>query len=383
MIKPRVLVFAHSTGATGAERSLLETLKLLQNQFSFLVIIPGDGPFLEALKTETEIPYRRLRSYFFYEQPHARKIHALRRRLVNIWALRRAHTIAASWAPDLIYTNTIASWIGPRIAQRLSCPHVWHLRELSVESAVGDPVAGRAAEHALLTWPGHRFLSNSKFVADWYAENFGCKAQPTYQPISVPSDIQAPQKDKKGPVKLISLGRLSRQKGHHITLRALSLLDPSLRDKLTFDIYGTGTKAEKTKLQEQIVSAQLDAQVSLKGFTQEGPEKIAQSDAVIVAADDEAFGRVTAEAMRIGCPVIGMATSGTLELIGADASRGTLFENNHAPDLARAITQFIQDPAPARAKAKTAQLWAKQNLSAQHYRDQLTQAFLGAIAARK
>lgn len=116
-------------------------------------------------------------------------------------------------------------------------------------------------------------------------------------------------------------------------------------------------------------------QVEMPGVTSTPAQEILDSDLVLAPAVDEAFGRVTAEAMLLGVPVVGAASAGTLELIGAQNDRGFLFPADDAGALSKLLEGFLQDPAPFVQRAVRAQSWARAAFDESEYLRKVLEAF--------
>ena len=71
--------------------------------------------------------------------------------------------------------------------------------------------------------------------------------------------------------------------------------------------------------------------------------QFAWCDALLMCSSEEAFGRVTAEALRHGRPVIGSRSGGTPEIV-TDEIDGLLVDPDDASSLARALERLVRDP---------------------------------------
>ena len=67
------------------------------------------------------------------------------------------------------------------------------------------------------------------------------------------------------------------------------------------------------------------------------------ANVVLMCSQNEAFGRVTVEALKSGRPVVGTRSGGTPELI-TDGIDGFVFEPGSAPALAAALRRLAGDP---------------------------------------
>lgn len=98
-------------------------------------------------------------------------------------------------------------------------------------------------------------------------------------------------------------------------------------------------------LSRRITSEGLTEKIHLLGHRDDVPDVLWAMDiAVVPTRDQEAFGRVAAEAMFAGKPVIASRLGGLVEIV-EDGSSGLLTPPRDATALARAIEQLALDPA--------------------------------------
>jgi glycosyltransferase involved in cell wall biosynthesis len=89
---------------------------------------------------------------------------------------------------------------------------------------------------------------------------------------------------------------------------------------------GDEDKAYRKYLNELVMKLDLVESVMFMGFVEKPTDMYKISDAVLVCSRNEAWGRVSAEAMIHGKPVIGYKSGGTQEII-TDNITGLLYEN--------------------------------------------------------
>ncbi|MGR3434372.1 MAG: glycosyltransferase [Shimia sp.] len=368
----RLLAVSHSAGLSGAERSLAETLTLLAPRHEVHVLLPGPGPLEARLR---EVPglagLHRIRSYFDYARPGTAAWRRGLHRGANALARRRARALARRLGIQAVYANSVASWLGARVAGDLGLPLVWHLRESIEDGSIGRPHAGAAAQARLLARPGTAYLANARFVAEWYAARFGIAPEVAYQPVAAP----VPRTVPAGPgLRLVAVGHLGAQKRHTVAIDAVAALPTRLGARL--DIYGEGP--DRAALETRIAGHGASDRIVLHGYSTAVSEALACADALLAPSVGEGFGRVTAEALLTGCPVIGAASGGTAELLAE--GRGTLVAPDDAPALAAAIAAFAADPGPARAAAEAGRAWATATLTPEAYLARIEAALAAACA---
>jgi len=90
------------------------------------------------------------------------------------------------------------------------------------------------------------------------------------------------------------------------------------------------------------------------------------ADLVVVCSRDEAFGRVTVEAMKAGKPVIGARSGGTAELI-REGENGLLYTPGEVAELAGAIRRVAHDRILAGRLAECGRGWASETFTSDRY----------------
>lgn len=139
--------------------------------------------------------------------------------------------------------------------------------------------------------------------------------------------------------KIISIGRLTYQKGFDLLLRAWSLIEKKYPD-WTYDIYGDGEELnflgdlrKKLKIERLV----------FKGFSDNLAEKYRESSFFVLSSRFEGFGMVLVEAHSFGLPTISFdCPSGPGDIIINDFN-GILVQNGNVEQLAKAIELLIND----------------------------------------
>ena len=149
--------------------------------------------------------------------------------------------------------------------------------------------------------------------------------------------------DKKSNLRakrLISVGRLSPEKGYLDLLRVYNLLHKKYPD-WKLDIIGDGK--EKSLLEEYIKSHHMEKNVTLHGFQgKEYIDKIMQDSSIyLMTSHTESFGIVLIEAMSHGVPCIAMdSAEGAREIINSGYN-GYLIRNRNFDIMVKKIGDLI------------------------------------------
>jgi glycosyltransferase involved in cell wall biosynthesis len=113
---------------------------------------------------------------------------------------------------------------------------------------------------------------------------------------------------------------------------------------IRLDIVGDGSTDDVADLLGAIRKANLSDIVTFHGHKNDVGPLLSDSDALLMCSRNEAFGRVTVEALQAGVPVIGYDCGGTSELLSSPRSGGLLVGPTPL-QMARAIASLGSDIA--------------------------------------
>lgn len=198
---------------------------------------------------------------------------------------------------------------------------------------------------------GNLITSNTPYLAEKILE-LGCpKGLLSIIPVGVDTDFFYPNKEKKEiskALKLITVGRLDKVKGHQFCIEAVKqLINKGI--KVTLTIIGDGE--ERSNLESLIVKYQLEDSVFMKGSKsqQEVRQSLWEHDVYLltaVALPDgrrETQGLATLEAQACGLPVI-VFNSGGVKYTLEDGVSGFVCEEYDIKDVVAKIIKFIDNP---------------------------------------
>lgn len=142
-----------------------------------------------------------------------------------------------------------------------------------------------------------------------------------------------------GPVRLLSVGRLSIEKGHDVLLRAFAALLADGAD-LTLELVGDGP--ERPGLEGLARELGIAGHVRFLGVlvgTQQR-EALARADLSVLPSRSEGFGVALIEAMATGLPVVATRSGGPDGIVGPDL--GELVEPDDVGALAAGIGRAVE-----------------------------------------
>ncbi len=140
------------------------------------------------------------------------------------------------------------------------------------------------------------------------------------------------------PFHLLTVGRLSPQKGVDLILRAIARLPADSSRELALSVVGDGP--ERKKLEALVATLSLQDRVRFYGWQDEAKlrEFYGAADGFILASHFEGMPNALLEAMASGLPVIATRVAGTEELV-SDGENGRLVP----PDNIEALEQAIRE----------------------------------------
>ena len=138
---------------------------------------------------------------------------------------------------------------------------------------------------------------------------------------------------------LLSIGRLTYQKGHEFLVQAMSKVFSRFPNARA-GICGDGPL--RPQLEQQIREAGLSSHVTLLGAWEDISPLLASADIFVLPSRWEGLSRALMEAMAAGLPAIATQVDGIKDLI-TDGVNGLLVPSEDAKGLENSILQLIQD----------------------------------------
>ena len=144
----------------------------------------------------------------------------------------------------------------------------------------------------------------------------------------------------QGPVRLLFVGRVVRQKGLDVLLDALALLPQTACFELT--IAGDGPL--RAEMVDRAARLGLAGQVRFAGWVgrEDMPDLLGHADAFVFPSRDEGMPNAVLEAMAAGLPVAATRIAGNEELV-VDGETGFLVPSEAPAALAAVLTRLIGD----------------------------------------
>ena len=357
MKKVRVLFVSHDSSLYGAQLSLLGLLeKLDRSRFEPWVVAHSEGPLIEAIRSlNIPVTIRPIvhwiasgkaaeKSWFYRSKTLARGLRS------RAWAL--AHLIELNGI-DLVYTNTVTCIEGALAAKMTNRPHIWHLRE----QVRGNSQLRTVVPEFLLPWVinalSTRILVNSHYLYRAFAyyplrekltvvyngidpERFDINHEKASYTLR--SELNLPLNSKVVAI----IGSIIPRKGQLLFVNAASHLVSSIPD-VAFLVVGEGPPDYVQLVKNRVQVHGLKMNFHFVGSRNDIPKILAGVDLLVIAADEEPFGRTVIEAMAAGVPVVSTKCGGPEEII-LDGITGLLVSTDNPIEAANAIERILNDP---------------------------------------
>ncbi len=369
----KILCFLPDFDAGGAQRTVIN----LANAFVEM------GQDLELCAARTDGKARE------WVAPHVRIIDfGVRRTRDSLVALAR---LLRRNEPDILFASmidaNIVAWAASRLTGRRELRIV--LRETNSHVARGDIGAVRRNLIGHAYRKADRVVALSSGVAEELTSLYRLDASRVVtipNPVTV-SDIAtrvSVAKAEPRPVPgegpyIVSIGRLTRQKGYERLIEAFALLP--LKD-VRLVIVGEGE--ERPALTRLIEKLGVAGRVTLAGFVPETERWLAHAAVFALPSRWEGFGHVIVEAMASGVPVVAYdAPYGPRDILRHEAN-GLLVREGDVAGLAAALLRVLEQPEFAerlRQAARADAMRYSQPVIAQSYLTLFKQTVAGQPAA--
>lgn len=260
---------------------------------------------------------------------------------------------------DLIHSNMEVILDGAFASRLLRIPHVLHYRGNTLDrpKLVFDVLT------RFWTRTAEKVLCISEATADVFRRRgLGAKVEAVYNAVDLATFAEARRSPEvrrslgasEGDVLVGTVGRLHPRKDVATFLRTGALLArevPSLRLAVIGCAEVPEEHAYEASLRRLVTELGIGERVVFVGARRDMPEVLRALDLFVTCSRNEGFGRVVAEAMAAGTPIVATAEGAYPELLGDGA--GLLAASASEREFARAARALLLDPA-ARERAARA-----------------------------
>jgi glycosyltransferase involved in cell wall biosynthesis len=343
-----ILFLEQQSWLGGAQRVLEATLDSLCRTHDCMVTFPDRGPFRKALEG------RKIETVDLPIGSYAPGRKSLLEMATFVWrsvycglklaAFIRRRRIALVYinGPRCLPAGVLAALLTGR-------PTIFHLH-LILERRLEVMLATRLARRV------SRVLACSHAAAASLLDHdrsLWAKTQVLYNPLSrqqahATSSGKSYLMPDRFTIGMVS--RITETKGHHLLLRAVGKLPPTLRERVQLLIVGSpapdceSDRQYAELLRDEAVRLGLDQQILWTGYQSDPFPYYASMDVLVHPALAEAMCIVILEALDSGVPVIASRTGGIAEVV-QNGFNGLLVYVEDESALSEALASFITDPS--------------------------------------
>ena len=318
----------HSRMVGGGEHSFLECLLRLPDDWDILAVLPDEGELREKFGTDgiltCIIPLPPLRSWAAH-------------RIIS--SLGSFLQLCRKTQPGLIYANgSRAAIYGGTVGRIMGIPVIWHCRITSRDKYL-DPILRR-----LCTC----IIANSQATAKRFGPDLARKIKVVYNGVDIQwlteRDVGRPDFLQGMEKVILVLARVSRWKRHDLALYAFEKV-ASQEDRCHLLCLGDKDPLDPKWwefVQEKTARSPFSDRIHWIGHVDDVRPWLRAASLLLLASENEPFGRVLVEAMACGVPVVATRCGGVPEIV-RDGQDGILVEPGKADLMAEAISRVLGD----------------------------------------
>jgi glycosyltransferase involved in cell wall biosynthesis len=318
----------HADMLGGGEHSFIDLLCHLPDTWQAVAIVPDEGELTQRLRRsglETHIlplPPIQFRNFF--------------KMLASIEAHRR---LFKRLRPNIIYANgSRAALYGSIVGRILGIPIVWHCRVANTDPYL-DP---------LLVKLNNKIVANSKATAARFSTHFKKRIQVIYNGVNIQwlrkKNLQEPGLINDEWKVILTVARVSKWKRHDLVLAAFEeLAGDNPKTHLVF--LGAKDKREPDWwefLSSKTKQSRFSERIHWVGQVEDVRPWLRAALMMVLASENEPFGRVLVEAMACGVPVIAARSGGVPEIVN-HGQEGLLVTPGNVKELSGSMVRLLTD----------------------------------------
>ncbi len=220
---------------------------------------------------------------------------------------------------NIVHSNTSPNDIGVSLSRAFHCKHIWHVREYVDDHFHFNIYRGIPRLRKLINQADARIAISSAIMHHW-----GMRKENTWIiNDAVRKRMDACYFPDKDSYVLFSSYNLTEEKGTRNAIEAFAMSGVAQRS-FRLVLMGNCKDEYRVSLMKTASEYGVESYVDFIPCQTDVKSWFAHAAAFLMASRYEGLGRVTAEAMFFGCPVIAHASGGTLDLV-KDGETGYLF----------------------------------------------------------
>lgn len=245
--------------------------------------------------------------------------------------------------PDIVFSAANHLNVYLAIFRRMVAPkNIFIARESSVVSSNSKRAKFPFLYTRLIKKYYRRFdciICQSEFMQQDLIDHYNIPKEKTvviHNPVETAAHSISISAGHKSVVKLITVGRLSAEKGIDRLIRAVAEIS------IPFHFYIIGEGSQKAMLKDLIYKLQLQNNVFLIGQKNDPFEGMNDADLFLMGSHYEGFPNAVLEAGVLGIPVVAFDVPGGIKNIIIDGENGLLVKNNDEKLFTQTIVKALQ-----------------------------------------
>ena len=306
----RVLWVSHSGHIGGSELSLLEGAAALRERgVHVTVAVPEGGGGLADRLAKVRVPTVEAAIWWWTQLPAMSARERTNVARSRFGMVRGLQTLIRRVKPDVVVTNTITMPTAAIAARLSGVPHVWFLHEYGVPEHGIVLAYGQRVSTLAIRVLSRRVIVNSPALARHFGPMLGnTPIDLAHYAVETPK-ISTLLPKRCASLELVLVGGRQAGKRQEDAIRALAnLYDRGVDARLT--LVGPSHSDYESYLKMLTYKYEVSDRVEFVDHVDKPGSYIAAADVALMCSENEAFGRVTIEAMKLGRPVIGAASGG-------------------------------------------------------------------------
>lgn len=347
----KVLYVANDASLYGSNLALLNLVNAIKKyDIDIEVLIPRGGEFEQVLQ-KNNIKYKKIMYCTDIERIADKKSMKSKIKLfINFLAILPICIWIKIKKFDLIHSNNLAVGVGAEVANKLKIKHIWHVREL-LEEDHGLQFMNKGKEYKLME-KSDALIFISKAVMKKYDFINNNNKVLIYDGVETVKEKYIEKNfEEKEKFNILLAGKINGNKGHEEAIKAMELLKKNQKNNVKLYIAGDGPKEEEYR--RYVKEHNLESHIEFLGFVNDMDKLRKKMDIALICSKNEAFGRVTVEAMMKENFVIAANTGGTKEIIQNNVN-GILYKQGNYNELAEKIQLVIENKFDSRNIIKKA-----------------------------
>ena len=346
----RVLMIADCDDKYGAPHSLCQMVEMLKlkDNVNITVVLNRESSisaFLRKIGCKVLIvnyaPYCIGYPYMLWKLPFKVFRDGVKYYYGYLFALKQLQKELNIKEFDLIHANSSREDFGAIISEKYNIPLIWHFRELGNSHYQYFSLRN---DYIQLMNRTSTFIIAVSDVVRKYWINKGIddkKIIRIYNGVKFHqfSKNQSIPLTRKKEIKLVMIGSLQPSKGQTQAVELMNCLKGS-EEAYHLDLIGDGAADYLSYLMNIVKDNNLEESVRFLGYRSDIEDLLPNYDVGLICSKNEGFGRVTAEYMMAGLPVLASNTGANSELIreGVD---GYLYSYENIEDMKEKLMRII------------------------------------------